>query len=168
MPGVEVRFRASILPPIRLHDEPSSLPTVAGGGGLFIEYCSPDSSPELPFRFRGKTAPSARISWRSADGDGFLSMSFSVKGSQVFMRNPAGLLGKEEISRSEEAALEGKEDGGLVVLEEGESRNKNKNRHSRVRGPGAGAMNTTKHLWAGAVAAMVSRYWEHISYSLFK
>ncbi|XP_074563530.1 putative mitochondrial adenine nucleotide transporter BTL3 [Curcuma longa] len=157
MPGVEVRFRASILPPIRLHDEPSSLPTVAGGGGLFIEYCSPDSSPELPFRFRGKTAPSARISWRSADGDGFLSMSFSVKGSQVFMRNPAGLLGKEEISRAEEAALEGKEDGGLVVLEEGESRNKNKNRHSRVRGPGAGAMNTTKHLWAGAVAAMVSR-----------
>ncbi|XP_042464572.1 probable mitochondrial adenine nucleotide transporter BTL3 [Zingiber officinale] len=157
MTGLEVRFHASILPPIRLHDEPSSPPLVAGGGGLFIESCSPDSSPKLPFRFRGKTAPAARISWGSADGDGFLSMSFSVKGSQVFMRNPAGLLGKEEVRRSEEAALEGKEDGGLVVLEEEKSRNKNKNRHSRVRGPGAGAMNTTKHLWAGAVAAMVSR-----------
>lgn len=80
-----------------------------------------------------------------------------MKGSQVFVRNSAGLLGKEEVRRSEEAALEGNEDGGLVVLEEEKSRNKNKNRHSRVRGPGAGAMNTTKHLWAGAVAAMVSR-----------
>lgn len=93
-----------------------------------------------------------------------------MKGSQVFVRNSASLLGKEEVRRSEEAALEGKEDGGLVVLEEEKSRNKNKNknRHSRVRGPGAGAINTTKHLWAGAVAAMVSRYWERISYSLYK
>lgn len=76
------------------------------------------------------------------------------------MRESAGFLGKE-VRRSEEAAWEGKDDGVTVVLEEHEkNRIKNENMNGRVQGVGAGAMNTTKHLWAGAVAAMVSRHCE--------
>lgn len=73
------------------------------------------------------------------------------------MRESTGLLGKE-VRRSEETALEGKEEDGVVVVLEEENKNKFKNKNGRVQGAGAGAMNTTKHLWAGAIAATVSRY----------
>lgn len=68
---------------------------------------------------------------------GFLSVSLSANGSDGIVRRS-----------SKEAAVSGGGGGGPVV-EEG------KKQKVRLRGPVG--MNTTKHLWAGAVAAMVSR-----------
>lgn len=65
-------------------------------------------------------------------------MSLSVKESES-----EGFLDKNGDAKEEEVAIEEKRRKKEVV---------------RDRGARAGAMNTTKHLWAGAVAAMVSRY----------
>ncbi|KAJ8465285.1 hypothetical protein OPV22_027837 [Ensete ventricosum] len=156
MPGMEVRFHAAI----RLPDERYVPPLFADGGRLFLEPCIPDSAVTMPVRlcrFCGKPAPWGGIRWGGGVGDCFLSVSLSVKGSEGFVRESAGVLGKQ-VRRSEEAAWEGKDDGVMVVLEEHEkNRIKNEIMNGRLQGVGAGAMNTTKHLWAGAVAAMVSR-----------
>ncbi|CAL9080558.1 unnamed protein product [Musa textilis] len=157
MPGMEVRFHAAILPRVRLPDERYVPPLFADGGRLFLEPCVPDSAVTMLVRLCrscGKPAPLGGIEWGGAVGDCFLSVSLSVKGSEGFVRESAGFLGKE-VRRSEEAAWEGKDDGVMVVLEEHEkNRIKNENMNGRVQGVGAGAMNTAKHLWAGAVAAM--------------
>lgn len=101
--------------------------------------------------------------------NGFVSVSLSVKGSEGLVRESVELLGKVEERRSEAPALEGEderrletvasegkvEDGVLVVL--GEEK-KNRDKNGRLQEERTGVMNTTKHLWAGAVAAMVSRY----------
>ncbi|RZS14049.1 hypothetical protein BHM03_00045703 [Ensete ventricosum] len=154
---MEVRFHAAI----RLPDERYVPPLFADGGRLFLEPCIPDSAVAMPVRlcrFCGKPAPLGGIRWGGGVGDCFLSVSLSVKGSEGFVRESAGVLGKQ-VRRSEEAAWEGKDDGVMVVLEEHEkNRIKNEIMNGRVQGVGAGAMNTTKHLWAGAVAAMVSRF----------
>lgn len=90
---------------------------------------------------------------------GFLSLSMSVKGGRGFVPAPVGLLaGADEKAGAEEsdALVAGKravevaaEAEGVVLLQE-----KEKEKDCA----GAGAMNMTKHLWSGAVAAMVSRY----------
>uniref|UniRef100_A0A1D1YCZ6 Calcium-binding mitochondrial carrier protein SCaMC-1 n=1 Tax=Anthurium amnicola TaxID=1678845 RepID=A0A1D1YCZ6_9ARAE len=80
-------------------------------------------------------------------GGGFLSVSLSVKEGGGFARESEGLLeqnGEKGGSSPEEEALEGKPQ---IVEKE----------RVAVQGAGASAVNTTKHLWAGAVAAMVSR-----------
>ncbi|WOL12481.1 putative mitochondrial adenine nucleotide transporter BTL3 [Canna indica] len=159
MPGFEVRFHASILPRIRLQDGSSDPPLFGSEGRLFLESCAPDSSLAPPLslrRSRGKADP-LDGDRRGAPRHGFLSVSLSVKGSEVFVRESAELLGKEGVKRTEEAALERKEEDGVVVVLEEEKKNGIKNKSGRVHGAGTGAMNTTKHLWAGAVAAMVSR-----------
>lgn len=71
-------------------------------------------------------------------GGGFLSISFSIKGSNAdgFVGDSAELLGQNgEKSSEEEEEVKGE----------------------KIGVQGSGAMNTTKHLWAGAVSAMVSR-----------
>lgn len=68
------------------------------------------------------------------------------------MRESVEFLGQSGEKSSEEAALEGKEESELSVEED--EKKKKKKLTVRARG---GAVNTTKHLWAGAVAAMVSR-----------
>lgn len=71
----------------------------------------------------------------------FLSVSLSIKGNDGFVTETTEVLGQNNKKCSEETvAMEFKE------IKE--------NKVSVRRG---GAMNTTKHLWAGAVAAMVSR-----------
>ncbi|KAG0471657.1 hypothetical protein HPP92_016203 [Vanilla planifolia] len=74
---------------------------------------------------------------------GFLSLSLSVKGEEGLIRESAEFLEKNGEKSSEE---ERKEDG-IVHLKV----------KARVTGSRASAINTTKHLWAGAFAAMVSR-----------
>ncbi|KAI3757362.1 hypothetical protein L6452_04898 [Arctium lappa] len=76
-------------------------------------------------------------------GGGFLSVSLSVKG------NGDG-IDRNSTTQFMAAAVVGGGGGGVVVEE------KKKKVDKRLRGKPA-AMNTTKHLWAGAVAAMVSR-----------
>jgi hypothetical protein len=91
----------------------------------------------------------------------------SVKGGRGFVPAPVGLLaGAEEKSGAEEsdALVAGKravevaaeaeaEAEGVILLQEKEKKKKKLDDCA-----GAGAMNMTKHLWAGAVAAMISRY----------
>lgn len=89
-------------------------------------------------RCRGET----RLS--KAFGGGFLSVSLRSDG---FAQESTGCLVGKGDKGSEEAA---RFHGGNVVVEEGE-------KQDEVRVGSTGAMNTTKHLWAGAVAAMVSR-----------
>uniref|UniRef100_A0ACD5WV08 Uncharacterized protein n=1 Tax=Avena sativa TaxID=4498 RepID=A0ACD5WV08_AVESA len=109
----------------------------AAHGALLAAMPGCSASFGVPRRRRG-TAP------------GFLSMTMSVKGSRGFVPAPVGLLasGEEKGGGVEaEGLVAGRGVDGLMVVEAEE-----KEAHS-----GAGAMNTTKHLWSGAVAAMVSR-----------
>ncbi|WOK94159.1 hypothetical protein Cni_G02861 [Canna indica] len=160
MPELEVRFHPSILRRIRSADDHADPPPFfAAGGRLFLEVRFPDF-PVLSGRSRRKVVALGGIEWEGvASGNGFLSVSLSVKGSDG-LRDSVGFLGKEVERRSEAAALE---ENGTVVLEE-EENNSSTNRDTikktkirSVEGARASAVNTTKHLWAGAVAAMVSR-----------
>ncbi|KAK1652418.1 hypothetical protein QYE76_070223 [Lolium multiflorum] len=84
---------------------------------------------------------------------GFLSMTMSVKGGRGFVPGQVGLLATgEEKGAEAEALVAGRGVDGLMVVETDGKLAEEKEAHS-----GAGAMNTTKHLWSGAVAAMVSR-----------
>ena len=84
---------------------------------------------------------------------GFLSMTMSVKGDRGFVAGQVGLLasGEEKGGGVEaEGMVAGR--GAEEVLVVGNLAGEKEARS------GAGAMNTTKHLWSGAVAAMISRY----------
>ena len=85
-------------------------------------------------------------------------MSLSIKGgSDVEVMGQNGnhksLVGEEEEEDHETASL------SLCNKEEDEVKVK-------VRGSSSGAFNVTKHLWSGAVAAMVSRFLLSLSLSL--
>jgi hypothetical protein len=103
---------------------------------------------------------------RRGEPPGFLSLSLTVKGSKGFVPASVGLLpGTEEKGgagpEESEALVRATSmpvadvvtDGKVVAVPDVVTDEKAKEVHA-----GAGAMNTTKHLWAGAVAAMVSRY----------
>lgn len=80
----------------------------------------------------------------------FLSVSLRSDG---LVPEPKGCFVHSEDKGPEEAA---KIEANNVVIEANE-----KNRKVRVRG--RPAMNATKHLWSGAIAAMVSRFvWDKI------
>ena len=86
-------------------------------------------------------------------------MSLSIKGgSDVEVMGQNGnhksLVGEEEEEDHETASL------SLCNKEEDEVK-------VNVRGSSSGAFNVTKHLWSGAVAAMVSRFLLSLSLSLF-
>lgn len=77
----------------------------------------------------------------------FLSVSFSINGTEGdgdegYVRESGQVLGQNGIKKSTE-----EEEAAVVFAED---------RRDTVQ-KGSGAMNTTKHLWSGAVAAMVSR-----------
>lgn len=78
----------------------------------------------------------------------FLSVSFSINGTEGdgdegYAGESGQVLGQNGIQKSAE------EEEAAVVFA--------KDRRDSVQKKGSGAMNTTKHLWSGAVAAMVSR-----------
>ncbi|KAD3640053.1 hypothetical protein E3N88_29276 [Mikania micrantha] len=130
MKGIELWMRDSIASTERL---PPSTEFV--NGGLFLESCSVPSSIASFVSLQnatGSVAPvscsfSRRITRRRRGGVGFLSVTFS--------RTP---------------------DQGFVGENENENENEEKDLEIKVENQ-RGVLNTTKHLWAGAVAAMVSR-----------
>ncbi|KAF5739734.1 mitochondrial adenine nucleotide transporter BTL3 [Tripterygium wilfordii] len=77
---------------------------------------------------------------------GGLFSSISLRGDNIVQKPKVLLVENGEGKSSEELPLVGT---AIVGVKD--------KRKVRVRGRGGGAMNTTKHLWAGAVAAMVSR-----------
>ncbi|XP_042492248.1 probable mitochondrial adenine nucleotide transporter BTL3 [Macadamia integrifolia] len=109
-------------------------------GGISSSHSSSSSSSSLRSR-----KPVVFGVYRRVKGDlrvlghGFLSVSLSVKASDGFVQESNGLLHQNGEKSQEEA----------VVFEE--------DKEQKVGLRRAGAMNTTKHLWAGAVSAMVSR-----------
>ncbi|KAL5210324.1 hypothetical protein ABZP36_005947 [Zizania latifolia] len=136
------------------------LPPVGGGGGeglaagLFLDgeaalgallAAMPGCSASFRVRRRRREAP-----------PGFLSLTMSVKGGRGFVSGPVGLLagGEEKGARAEEA--EGLVAGRRVTEEKLVETEGNVVEEVQAR-TGAGAINMTKHLWSGAVAAMVSR-----------
>jgi hypothetical protein len=146
------------------------LPPAAGEGagsvaaGLFLDAGDAAAHGALLAAMPGCSASfgaGARSRRRRGSPPGFLSLTMSVKGGRGFAPGSVGLLaGAEEKGGAEEAEalVAGKKaveevaaaEGKVLVLQE-------KEQEKDVRA-GAGAMNMTKHLWAGAVAAMVSRY----------
>lgn len=78
----------------------------------------------------------------------FLSVSFSINGTEGngdegYAGESGQVLGQNGIKKSAE-----EEEAAVVFAKDG---------RDSVQKKGSGAMNTTKHLWSGAVAAMVSR-----------
>ncbi|KAL7085532.1 hypothetical protein ACP275_14G286500 [Erythranthe tilingii] len=134
MSGFEIRVENS-------HPVLPSKNSIFYSGGLFLDASSIPSSVinTVCGEVRCYSCPAYS---RRKRGD-FLCLSLSVKGKD------------EAISNSNECAAasgasEGKEAFGAAVKSERRVK-------IRLRGRGSGAMNTTKHLWAGAAAAMVSR-----------
>lgn len=164
MPGLEVWFRDWISHEQSqiLVSDPDSV--LFANGGLFLEPTIPSSFVHLISLRSSSTGVSSSFDCSSvhrrkqvvlggcqrerrvpeAFGGGFLSVSLRSDG---FAQESTGCLVRNGDKGSEEAA---RFQGGNVVVEEGE-------KQDEVRVGRTGAMNTTKHLWAGALAAMVSR-----------
>lgn len=77
----------------------------------------------------------------------FLSVSLSIKGSE----EEAGYVKESRESSGENGEEKNLEEENALVFAKQEKKKKVELRS------GSAALNTTKHLWAGAVAAMVSR-----------
>lgn len=77
----------------------------------------------------------------------FLSVSLSIKESEG--NGDDGCVGESGQVLGQNGNTSFSSEEAVVVFEKGESETVRK---------GSGAMNTTKHLWSGAVAAMVSRF----------
>jgi hypothetical protein len=138
------------------------LPPAAGEGavaaGLFLDAGDAAAHGALLAAMPGCSVSfGTRSRRRRGAPPGFLSLTMSVKGGRGFVPGSVGLLaGAEEKGGTEEAEalVAGKKaveevavaEGNALLLQEKDAR------------AGAGALNMTKHLWAGAVAAMVSRY----------
>ncbi|XP_010269268.1 PREDICTED: probable mitochondrial adenine nucleotide transporter BTL3 [Nelumbo nucifera] len=163
MLGLELWFRDSVasqLPEVPALKDSNSIFFV--GGGLFLESTVPASfvslisSKNSLFALSSSTSSSCSslvccrkpVVFRlfrpekreyGVVSNGFLSVSLSIKGTDGYVQETNVFLAQngEKISEEAVAFEESKEEKGMLQ--------------------GAGAMNTTKHLWAGAVAAMVSR-----------
>lgn len=134
-------------------------------GGLFLESTVPSSfmhSISLSSSYTGVSSSFVfssihrrkqvvlGVCWQERNvsgvfGGGFLSVSLRNDG---FSQEATGCFVQNGDKASEEAA---RLSGGIAIVETGE-------KQDEVRAGGRAAMNTTKHLWAGAAAAMVSRY----------
>jgi solute carrier family 25 phosphate transporter 23/24/25/41 len=115
-----------------------------GTGGLFLEPTIPDSfvrfiSCRIPPTASSESNLHRRQRRRVPSVGCFLSVSLPSNTNLPVDPKPYVLQDGEHVS-DKETALDG------VVL------------HTKVRARERGAVNTTKHLWAGAISAMVSRY----------
>ncbi|CAI0473645.1 unnamed protein product [Linum tenue] len=93
---------------------------------------------------------------RRRDALAFLSVSLSIKrGDEEFVAERPGSLAEN----GEDKNLEAEMKLGTFLAAEAKKGNDDEKKKKKVgvRNSGSAAFNTTKHLWAGAVAAMVSR-----------
>ncbi|XP_071711085.1 probable mitochondrial adenine nucleotide transporter BTL3 [Rutidosis leptorrhynchoides] len=143
--------------PIEAHTSTSGYSISNGNlkiGGLFLDnnnlshYLTDAVTPEKSTHYSSfRRRHGGGVFWRKdwILGGGFLSVSLSVKGSS----DSIDANSTTQFMAAAAAVDAGAGNGGVVE----QKRNKI---NLRLRGKPA-AMNTTKHLWAGAVAAMVSR-----------
>lgn len=136
-------------------------------GGLFLDHHNvPASFVRLisPESFSGSGSRSLRLEaprrGKRVGGEFFLSVSLSIKRGDHedngYVRESGEVLGQNGNKSMEE-----EEEEEAVVYKEEE-----KVRKVKARGPYA--MNVTKHLWAGAVSAMVSRFASCCCYLFFQ
>lgn len=132
------------------------------GGGLFLEPTIPDSFTRLISSRIPPSASSCSVSSafcpqqpvvsgvfrrprRVSAAAGGCFLSVSLRGGKF-----AGDPKVYSVQNGDENSETDTSDGANTVVEQGKSQ--------KVRVREGTAMNTTKHLWAGAIAAMVSRY----------
>lgn len=159
MPRTNILFKESF------SNEPSQNPIlldsncISFSGGLFLDNTIPSSIIDL-ISFRSSSSfpvsskflhcstsrPHRRRGSSTLDGGGFLSVSLSIKGTNGGVSNSADIL---VASGGKEASADVSDGGAAAVAD---------CKKQKLIFRGRRAMNTTKHLWAGAVAAMVSRF----------
>lgn len=141
MPKFHLQFKNS-LPDYQPHLPFPSNSNLLVPGGLFIDPCFPSSLLDLvsPFKASPPSKNTAYVSRRQKRESVavkdlfFLSVSLSSDG-----------LVSEHKECQLQNELNKKNKGGVAEVKQ------------KVRVTRRGAVNTTKHLWAGAIAAMVSR-----------
>ncbi|KAG5245818.1 mitochondrial adenine nucleotide transporter BTL [Salix suchowensis] len=163
MPGFEIWPRNSQFQTLSSIDSTPSSSTSSTLGGIFLEPAVSSSLVNFISHKCSSITISNPISFYKHANFGVLkrrrSGSNEVMVSGVFLsvslRND-GLLQESKVclvqnedSKGLEEEEEKMAEGGNIVLESKENR--------KVKARGGFAMNTTKHLWAGAIAAMVSR-----------
>lgn len=121
-------------------------------GGLFLEESLPSSSVSF-FSSESCSINSCRfirkssfLKFRRRNGSReplFLSVSLSIKESNGEEEEGEGYSSQNGFKSEKDSVLIGGDQGAAEKI--------------RVKENGSGALNTTKHLWAGAFAAMVSR-----------
>ncbi|KAF7130014.1 hypothetical protein RHSIM_Rhsim10G0163200 [Rhododendron simsii] len=144
MRGLELWLKELVASETQLCNESSLV------GGLFLEPAVPSSFVSfVPKKSRSASFSCLReTSRRRVGGGGFLSVSLAAnRGGEGHFGESGevwGENGEKSSCEDETVAFEGV---GKVEVE----------KVVVGRGGGGGALNTTKHLWAGAIAAMVSR-----------
>ena len=127
-------------------------------GGLFLEPTVPETfirliSSRIPPSTASCSVSSTYTSQKPVVCKGFRRNSGTVGGWFLSASLRGGKFVAEvkldEVQNGDESS-EKVDSCGDTVFEEGKSK--------KIRVRGGNAMNTTKHLWAGAIAAMVSRY----------
>lgn len=118
-------------------------PVVSVNGGLFLDPTLPPSFLHL-IPLNSNCSIMACQREKGVYRSGFLSVS--LRGGDGIVEEPSVALSQKNGDKSSGS----KERTSVVSTER-------KRRKVMVRGRGRGAVNTTKHLWAGAIAAMVSR-----------
>lgn len=152
MPGLNIRFKDKDSTSYQQTHVPflpeNSNNSILCSGGLFLVDNKIPSSILNDFFFDNyvPVKHSTELHSRSSSvvGFEFLCLSLSIKGKDGVIRNSSESL--EQKSIKEARAVVG---GGSTAVKAGKV--------SKVSLRSRGAVNTTKHLWAGAVAAMVSR-----------
>ncbi|KAL2468029.1 putative mitochondrial adenine nucleotide transporter BTL3 [Forsythia ovata] len=156
MPGLNIRFKdkdstSHQQTHVPFLPENSNNSIVCSGGLFLVDNKIPSSIINAIFSDKyvpGNHSTELHSSKRPVVGFEFLCLSLSIKGKDgVIRKSSESLVQNGDKKSSEETrAVVG---GGSAVVKAGI--------RSKVSLRGRGAMNTTKHLWAGAVAAMVSR-----------
>lgn len=152
MPGLNIRFKDKDSTSYQQTHVPflpeNSNNSILCSGGLFLVDNKIPSSIINDFLIDNyvPVKHSTELHSRSSSvvGFEFLCLSLSIKGKDGVIRNSSESL--EQKSIKEARAVVG---GGSTAVKAGKV--------SKVSLRSRGAVNTTKHLWAGAVAAMVSR-----------
>ncbi|RZC64527.1 hypothetical protein C5167_008216 [Papaver somniferum] len=142
-------------------------PAGGGGGGLFLEstvpisfvsfissridcsnpsFCSSSSSSTRVLKKLASNSSNGFFERKERGINGFLSVSLSSSGNSEYVEESSNSLLKQENGENM-----------MNVVEESVEKKQTQKQQNRIRLRQKGAMNTTKHLWSGAIAAMVSR-----------
>ncbi|GMI90953.1 hypothetical protein like AT5G64970 [Hibiscus trionum] len=140
MPKFHIQFKNSV-PECQAHLPFPSNSNSLGPGGLFIDPCLPSSLIDFVSPFKDFSASRKTACFTRREKRGAVAVK-DVFFLSVSLRNDVLVSEHKEFQLQNEV----KKNNGVVAEAK-----------RNVRVTQRGAVNTTKHLWAGAIAAMVSR-----------